>query len=215
MSMFLLEPRLNTTSSFSVTCTGNTNKTVRLCIEMGAGSPTDAGKRALSNGTRFLDHEFYSDPSRMQLWGSWGAVTAAYGAGGVTADLPIGANGSASQSFTLYARVLSNQQGAASLTYSWSSASPAIAYGYKDKPCPTGNNTASAASTLWTATVAPNCTVSATGVNFGSSGSITSNIDAAGTVTVQCTNATPYTVGLNGGDSGIRRSDQSQDVQGV
>jgi spore coat protein U-like protein len=97
---------------------GNKNKTVRLCIEMGAGSPTDAGRRALSNGTRFLDHEFYSDPSRTQLWGSWGAVTAAYGAGGMTADLPIGANGSASQSFTLFARVLSNQQGAASLTYS-------------------------------------------------------------------------------------------------
>ena len=30
---------VDTTSSFSVTCTGNKNKTVRLCIEMGAGSP--------------------------------------------------------------------------------------------------------------------------------------------------------------------------------
>ena len=159
------------------------------------------------NSTRIL---------RARSFGGRGArCTAAYGAGGVTADLPIGANGSASQSFTLYARVLSNQQGAASLTYSWSSTSPAIEYGYQGKPCPTGNNTASAASTLWTATVAPNCTVSATGVNFGSSGSITSNIDAAGTVTVQCTNATPYTVGLNGGNSGASRSDQSQDVQGV
>jgi spore coat protein U domain-containing protein, fimbrial subunit CupE1/2/3/6 len=37
----------DSTSTFTVSCTGGKNQTVRLCIEMSAGSPTDAGKRAL------------------------------------------------------------------------------------------------------------------------------------------------------------------------
>jgi spore coat protein U-like protein len=191
------------TSTFTVTCSGKKNNTVRLCIEMAAGSPTDAGKRALSNGTKYLDHEFYSDASRTQLWGSWGAVVTAYGSGGITQDLALGSGGSATQTFTVYARVLANQQNAAPLSYTWSATSPGIKYGYQGTTaCPTGNNSTNGGTTIWTASVLANCTVSATGVNFGSSGAITSNVDAAGTVSVQCTNSTPYTVGLNGGNSG-------------
>ena len=194
---------VDTTSTFTVTCSGKKNNTVRLCIEMSAGSPTDAGKRALSNGAKFLDHEFYSDASRTQVWGSWGAVVTAYGSGGVTYDLLLNSSGSASHTFTLYARVLANQQAAAPLAYSWSATSPGTKYGYLGtSSCPTGGSSTNGGSTVWTATVATNCAVSATGINFGSSGTITSNVDATGSLTVQCTNATPYTVALNGGNSG-------------
>jgi spore coat protein U-like protein len=199
----------DTTSSFTVSCTGNTNATVRLCIEMSAGSPTDGSKRALSNGTKFLDHEFYSDASRTQLWGSWGAVVTAYGSAGVTQDLALGLSGSANRTFTVYARVLANQQTATPLTYSWSGTSPGIKYGYRGSTaCPTGSKTTTGGSTVWTATVLANCSVSATGVNFGSSGPITSNVDATGTVTVQCTNSTPYTIALNGGNAGASNPTQ-------
>jgi spore coat protein U-like protein len=186
-----------------VTCTGNKNKTVRLCLEMSGGSPLDGTKRALSNGTKYLDHEFYSDASRTQLWGSWGAVVPVYGSGGVTYDLAMNGNTTASQTFTVYGRVLANQKTAAPLTYTWSNSSPGIKYGYTGgAACPTGSSTTTAGSTVWTATVLANCSVSATGVNFGSTGPIVSNVDASGTVTVQCTNSTPYTVALNGGNSG-------------
>jgi spore coat protein U-like protein len=194
----------DSTSSFTVTCSGNRNATVRLCIEMGAGeSATDGGKRALSSGSKFLDHEFYSDAARTKLWGSWGAVIIAYGSGGVMQDLPLGATGSASQTFTLYGRVLANQQNAAPLSYTWTGESPGLEYGYAGNvACPTGGNRTYAGNTVWTATVLANCTVSASGVNFGASGSINTNVDATGTVSVQCTNATPYTVALNGGNAG-------------
>jgi spore coat protein U-like protein len=199
----------DTTSTFTVTCTGNNNATVRLCIEMSAGSPLDGSKRALSNGTKFLDHEFYSDASRTQLWGSWAAVVTAYGSGGVTQDLALGSSGSANKTFTVYARVLANQQTATPLSYSWSSTSPGIKYGYKGSTaCPTGGKTTTGGSTVWTATVLANCLVSATSVNFGSAGLIAANVDATGTVTPQCTNSTPYTVALNGGNAGA--SDPTQ-----
>jgi spore coat protein U-like protein len=130
---------VDTTSTFTVTCSGKKNNTVRLCIEMSAGSPTDAGKRALSNGAKFLDHEFYSDASRTQVWGSWGAVVTAYGSGGVTYDLLLNSSGSVSHIFTLYARVLANQQAAAPLAYSWTAISPGTKYGYLGSAvCPTG-----------------------------------------------------------------------------
>ena len=192
----------NSTSSFTITCTGSKNTTVRLCIEMSAGSPTDAGKRALSNGTNFLDHEFYSDSSRTQVWGSWGSVVTAYGSSGVTNDLALGSTGSASVTLTVYARVLANQQTAKPLTYTWSATSPGMKYANKGTAsCPTGSKTATGGTTTWTATVPSNCLVSASGVNFGSAGIIASNVDATGSTTVQCTNTTPYTVGLDGGTS--------------
>jgi spore coat protein U-like protein len=163
----------------------------------------DGTKRALNSGAKFLDHEFYSDASRSQVWGSWGSVVTAYGSGGVTYDLSMGRSTSASHTFTVYARVLANQQTASPLSYTWSAASPGIRYGYAGSAaCPTGNNTATGGTTLWTATVPTNCLVSTTGVNFGSSGAITGNVDATGTATVQCTNTTPYAAALNGGNSG-------------
>jgi spore coat protein U-like protein len=199
----------DSTKTFTVTCTGHKNNTVRVCIEMAAGSPTDVGKRALSNGTKFLDQEFYSDASRTQLWGSWGAVVTAYGTGGVTQDLALGATGSANQTLTVYARVLANQRAAPPLTYSWNATSPGIEYGYSGTTaCPTGSKRATGGSAVWNAAVLASCLVSATGMSFGSSGPISSNVDATSSVTVQCTNSTPYTVALSGGNAGA--SDPTQ-----
>jgi spore coat protein U domain-containing protein, fimbrial subunit CupE1/2/3/6 len=193
----------DSTSTFTVTCTGKKNNTVRLCLEMSAGSPTDAGKRALSNGSKFLDHEFYSDASRTQLWGSWGSVVTAYGTGGVTYDLTLNSSGNGNNTFTVYARVLASQQTASPLSYTWSATSPGLRYAYAGSAaCPTGGSTATGGTTLWTATVPANCLVSTVGVNFGSSGAITANVDATGSAAVQCTNTTPYVAALNGGNSG-------------
>jgi spore coat protein U-like protein len=206
----------DTTSTVTVSCSGTKNTTVRLCIELSAGSSTDAGKRALSNGTRFLDHEFYSDAGRTQVWGSWGSVVTAYSSGGVTQDLALGSTGSASVSLTVYARVLASQQSAAPLTYTWSATSPGIKYANKGTAaCPTGSKTATGGAATWTATVLSNCVVSASGVNFGSAGIIAANVDATGSTTVQCTNSTPYTVALDGGTSGATDPTQRKMSKGA
>jgi len=49
-----------------------------------------------------------------------------------------------------------------------------------------------------TANVAANCSISATGMAFGSYTGTLINTTSS-TITVQCTNTTPYTVGLNAG----------------
>lgn len=48
-------------------------------------------------------------------------------------------------------------------------------------------------------TITSACTVSATAMAFGSSGIISASIDASSTVTVTCSNTTPYSVGLDAG----------------
>ena len=62
-----------------------------------------------------------------------------------------------------------------------------------------GFRTAFSSGTTWTATVARTRTFPRRGLNFGSVSSLKSTFDATGTISVQATNSTPYTVGLNAG----------------
>ncbi|MDX8528512.1 spore coat U domain-containing protein [Mesorhizobium sp. MSK_1335] len=49
-------------------------------------------------------------------------------------------------------------------------------------------------------TITASCTInSAATLNFGSSGVIAANVDQTSTLQVQCTNTTPYNIGLNAG----------------
>jgi spore coat protein U-like protein len=49
-------------------------------------------------------------------------------------------------------------------------------------------------------TITASCTITSTStLNFGSTGVISANIDQTSTIDVQCTNTTPYDVGLNAG----------------
>src|SRR5262249_58043635 len=192
---------IDSSSTFSVSCTGNRNQTIRLCIEFGGGSPTDNGQRALSNGSLFLDFELYSDSGYSQVWGSWGRVVTAYGSGGVQFDLPLGGAGSASHTFTVYARILAAQNTRQPAIYTWTGTSPAMVYSNSGSSCPNNGSTTSSSGTTWTATIAANCNVSATNINFGTSGSfISSAINSTGKVTAQCTNTTPYSIGLDNGN---------------
>jgi spore coat protein U domain-containing protein, fimbrial subunit CupE1/2/3/6 len=48
--------------------------------------------------------------------------------------------------------------------------------------------------------IAASCTInSASTLNFGSQGVLTANVDQTSTLQVQCTNTTPYNIGLNAG----------------
>lgn len=195
---------IDSTSTITVSCTGNNNSTVRLCIEMGKGASAagPSGERALTVSTEYLDFEFYSDSAHSQLWGSWGSVVTAYGTNGVSFDLALGPSGSASQNFTAYARILASQTTKIPQTYSWNGSSPAIRYGYVGgSACPTGGSTGTSSGSTWTATIPANANVSTTTLNFGSTSSLASNIDSTATISVQATNTTPYSIGLGIGSN--------------
>ncbi len=52
-------------------------------------------------------------------------------------------------------------------------------------------------------TIAAQCTIVSTStLNFGTNGVINANIEQSATLNVQCTNTTPYNIGLDGGANG-------------
>src|SRR5207302_8225641 len=102
---------------------------------------------------------------------------------------------------TVYAQFNASQQADQDGSYTATlSAQPFITYvnSFGAAACPTGTLTSSGSASV-TATVSSNCTIGSTAVAFGSQGVLTQNIDAQGTLSVQCTSTVPYVVSLNGG----------------
>lgn len=193
----------DTTATFTINCTGTANQTVRLCVEFSPGQTNAAGNRRLASGSERLVQELYSDASRTTIWGSWGLATTAYGLYpiGTTYDLALGSSGSAGTTLTVYGRVFANQTTSGPGSYVWTmTTAPAAGYDYKTAAaCPTGTRQATSSGSTWTATINANCNVSATNVDFGSVGVLASNVDSTGSVTVRCTDSTPYNIGLSAG----------------
>ncbi|HEX4555599.1 MAG TPA: spore coat U domain-containing protein [Xanthobacteraceae bacterium] len=75
----------------------------------------------------------------------------------------------------------------------------AAAVGLLSSAAPTIAATSTATFTVQV-TVVATCTInSASTLNFGSQGVFTANVDQTSTIQVQCTNTTPYTIGLDAG----------------
>jgi len=221
ISDLLTGTNVDSTSTFRVTCTGSNGSVVRLCLELARGSTPSggAGERALLSGSNFLDHEFYSDAARTTVWGSWGNVASpAYSTGGVQFDLSIVSGGTASTTFTVYGRiVLSGQRTKLPATYTWTG-SPQIGLRYRNRTgnsCPTNGSSTTATGFNWTAAISAQCVVSAVAIAFPSSGLLTANRDATGTVTPICTNTTPYTIALDGGTTAATNPTQRKMSKGA
>ena len=184
---------VDTTSTITATCSGGGGTGQRLCISIDAGSAGDATSRQLVSGGNTIRFDIYSNSGRTQLWGSW---QTGYDTAGVTVDVPQ----NSTTPITVYGRLFGSQQTVVTGSYSSTfTVSPFIQYrNNNNTPCPAGGKTANT-STSATATVIANCLISTTNINFGSTSSLASNIDANGAVTATCTNTTPYNIGLSVG----------------
>jgi spore coat protein U-like protein len=197
------------TSTVTVTCSSGTSAGQRVCISIGAGSANDATSRQLtgpsSTKTRF---DLYTNSTRTTLWGSWQT-------GYDTAGVQLDSAKNSTATVTVYARFFGSQQTALVGAYSSTfTSNPFIQYGVKGTTsCPTGSSTASTSSSA-TATVVSSCNVSATNISFGTIGLLTANTDSTGTLTIQCNSTLPYTVSLNGGNSGATDPTQRKMASG-
>lgn len=198
----------STTANFSVTCTGRRNAKVRLCLDLSIGTSVNNAlvTRALASGANDMVHEIYADPAHSQIWGAWSdnAGFYPYGSGGIQRDVTISANGAVVQPFTLYGQIAGSQTTLPPGTYVWQSTSPGLTYynaNATSPSCPSGTlfyQGPSGADT-WTATILPNCLLSATDVNFGAVGSLTPGVAATGMISATCTNSTAFTLSLSNG----------------
>lgn len=188
---------VDTTATVTVTCSGGSGQQ-RVCISIGCGSACDSTSRKMTGpSSSTARYDLYSNSARTTLWGSW---QTGYDTAGV--QMSVNKNSSANQ--TVYARFLASQSTDLAGSYTATlSAQPFITYINQGGAgnCPVGTLTASGSAAV-TATVSSNCTVGTTAISFGSQGILSSNKDAQGTLSVQCTTNLPYAVSLDGGTSG-------------
>jgi spore coat protein U domain-containing protein, fimbrial subunit CupE1/2/3/6 len=195
---------VDTTATVTVTCSGGTGAGQRVCVSIGCGSACDSTSRKMTGpSSTTARYDLYSNSARTTLWGSWQT-------GYDTAGVQMSVNKNSSTNQTVYARFLASQSTDLAGSYTATlSAQPFITYinagGAGNCPVGTLNATGSASVT---ATVSSNCTIGATAISFGSQGILSSNKDAQGTLSVQCTTNLPYAVSLDGGTSGATNPTQ-------
>jgi len=207
------------TATFSASCTGTGNTTVRACpnIDVGSGGSTSGNPRFLLNGATRLNFNLYQDNSYSSVWGSnlW-AFAGSYPS--PTIDIPLNSGGTGSASQTIYGQIWSGQQtlpaGSYSSTFSGTQASVAYAYSTVGTCATIGGSNATSAAFSVSAADVTTCSVGATTLNFGATGVLRSTLDATSSVTVVCTNAAPYTLALDGGLSAATNPSQRKMTQG-
>jgi spore coat protein U-like protein len=195
---------VNTTATVSVTCSsllalGGFN----VCVNLGAGSggATNAANRFMLSGANTLTYGLFSDAARTIPWGS--SLWSAGGANAVLVSFPGSLVGTQTETATVYGQVYSGQQTVMAGSYlsTFSSTNAEIMWPVSNSSCSGFTGTATATFTV-TATVPTTCRITTNNLNFGTAGVLTANTDATTTVAPDCTNGTPYNIGLDGGLSG-------------
>ncbi|ASV83826.1 spore Coat Protein U domain protein [Ochrobactrum quorumnocens] len=195
---------IDTTAVLSVTCSSSLNLQLlmRVCPNLNAGSGGSSGStRLMTNGANTLSYQFFQDANRTVLWGSstnttLGSVPA------IDVIAPILGPGTATR--TIYGRILGSQASKLAGTYlSMFSGGQArinyVRYLLGAPDCSTVADNPIQPSFNVQAIVNRSCTVSASPLNFGTHSAMTSNIDANGALTINCTLGLPYSISLNGG----------------
>ncbi len=198
---------VDVTSTVNIDCSGGlASLVVRACPNIGAGSGgATSSTRHMSNGSNLLNYQLYQDAARTTVWGSslWGFADPP-----PTLTVPLGLLGSGSLTTTLYARLPGGQSTAPALSYlsSFSGVNARLNWTFCLLViCPACSSSMEGSSdTTFTvsATVASNCLVSATTLDFGSTGVLNANVDSTNTISVTCTNGTPWNASLSAG-SGV------------
>jgi spore coat protein U-like protein len=197
----------DTTATFSANCTGGTaNSTARVCPNLGSGTggSTNGTVRFMLSGANQVSFNLYQDAARTTVWGSylwpWPTLTPP------TVDIALNSSGAGSTTRTIYGRVLAGQQSdpPAAYTSSFSATHTLIAYAQSTVgTCATiGSTNGVQAPFTVTATHAAVCRITTATVDFGTKGVLSTVTDVTGTITPTCSATTPYTISLNGGNSG-------------
>ncbi len=199
-----------TTTTASISCSGAAAySTYRFCVNMRAGPDASGNQRRMYAGSNFLPFNLYSDSGYSTPFGNW---PASYLGGGLQVDFSSNGSGSISGNVTIYGKVPTSANTSPPAAYSEYMATVSdgeLQYGStpSNGSCPVGSSTALEAFTVY-ATVAANCTISLSSMNFGSaSAPILSNVTNTATIGATCTSTTPYSIGLDNGQnaSGTQR----------
>ncbi|WP_250537021.1 spore coat protein U domain-containing protein [Caballeronia sp. AZ10_KS36] len=190
------------TGSVGVTCTGLVNLPMRICVHIGTGSGgTSYAPRLLSGGASAMQYNLFSDSAGTSIAGMRSSAYAP-----VSIDIPLTALTTYTTNVTLYGRVLAGQsslvEGSYLSTFSGSAQAQVTyqAYLLSNPPsCTSLSANPTAVSFTVQASVINDCIISASNIDFGIAGLLTSTLTANGALRVACTNGAPYSITLSAG----------------
>jgi spore coat protein U-like protein len=217
---------IDTVGTINVTCTWPSfsfTPNARVCLNLGNGTAsTSFVPRYLAQGSHLMAFNLYRDAARTQIWGSINS-TAAPQPISLLLSKPF-AGTTASTSVTYYGRIQSSQPGVPivggiptvySTEFSGSHATLNVHfYELFDRSCaaiPTASSTYPFSAR---ATVVDDCIVSATDLDFLSTGVLDKALVAVGGLTVRCTNGNAWRISLGSGNSGSLSARRMQRVGG-
>jgi len=219
--------------TLSINCTGSgglKNTTVNVCPSIGPGSggsgslaangvPSNNGpvpRYMLRGAGGRLAYNVFSDANRAQVWGSTAHGWANTAPPLIPVRLNSSSNGTATA--TVYARISAGQGGAAVGAYSSGFAGQmSVRYalstnaGAGSCATMTGGTVTTAPTFTVSATVVPQCTVSAGALDFGDVlEGLTVARDSTSTISVACTTGATYKIGLGPGNGQGGANDPTQ-----
>jgi len=190
---------VGTTGTATITCSGaSKNTSYVFCTNITSGTNASGNQRRMASGSNVVNFDLYKNSADTTEWGNY---TNNYLGGGDQASFTSSSSGTISGTITVYAVLDGSQQTAIPGSYSETmagSSSNELQYGSTTGTCPTGSSTSQYSFTV-SATLVTGCNVSATNLNFGSIGTLTSAVNGTSAVTASCTSTTPYNIGLNAG----------------
>jgi spore coat protein U-like protein len=197
-----------TTLTVTVTCFGQAGRTIILCPNINAGSggvATGGDPRYMRNGSSSLGYNLYWSGNPL-VWGSYDwphpPRPPVYG---ITLS-KLWWWGYARGTFTIDARLPGGQTTVPPGSYLSSfTGHTRFEYGYYGSGVWCGsipNARVATPSFDVRANVVPNCLVTATDIDFGNAGVLSSSVDATGSITVRCNAGVSYQIALDGGTAG-------------
>jgi spore coat protein U-like protein len=183
------------TGTVSINCPGGFGSFpfLWLCTSIGVGvNSVSVNNRTMKSGSNTLAYQLYTDSgfTTIYQYTPSNQYSAPYNnTTGGTSNSPV------------YGKLLAGQTSPpGTYTDTYSTAAQAQVAGNVATTLPgtcSGSNAALSVSV--TATVVANCSLSVVDLNFGSISTLASNADTTGSVTITCTNTTPYNIGLSAG----------------
>ena len=183
---------ITTTGTITIACPGGFGNFpfLWLCISIGVGSnSTSVNNRTMKNGANALNYQLYTDSAMTTIYQYTPPNQF---------SVPYNNTTGATVNSTVYGKILSSPTAPpGSYTDSYSTTAQAQVAGNVASTLPGTCGGGSAVLTFnVTGTVVANATVSTSTLDFGSTSTLSSNVDSTATIAVQ---ATPYSIGLSNG----------------
>ncbi|QAU22574.1 spore coat U domain-containing protein [Dyella sp. M7H15-1] len=197
---------VSASGSITVTCNWtliSLAPNAQVCLNLNASTPL-----SMTNGSNALQYGLYQDAANSIAWGSTSAGTTPIS---VTIAKPL-IGTSANHTVSYYGLITASQplvptasDSSTVYSQSFSGAQTALNYAYyllTAPGCPAITTPATAFPFTASATVVNDCLINANNLSFGTTGLLSSAINATTSISVTCTNNDAYRIALNGGGSG-------------